>query len=164
MRIPALLVATIAACLVYSPPAHSEQAYDGNYFCTEEMAGGLAWDKAKKRWRNALFQTSSRFVVSLKRKGTKKALLSKEEDRPTFAVNMRKHGDKNSQTCVGDDHLPEVTVYSGGFLFCQSALTRYAFNLQNLRFTSSYQYGYIDGKDNNDNTPSMTGGTCSKID
>jgi len=27
-----------------------------------------------------------------------------------------------------------------------------------------YVYGYVDGKDSNDNTPVVEGGTCTKID
>jgi hypothetical protein len=40
----------------------------------------------------------------------------------------------------------------------------YQFNLRTNRFLGAYLEGYVDGKDNNDDTPFVSGGTCSKID
>jgi hypothetical protein len=36
-------------------------------------------------------------------------------------------------------------------------------NLEKLRFLSVYLYGYVDGQDNNDNTPFVKAGPCVKI-
>ena len=44
------------------------------------------------------------------------------------------------------------------------SLPSYQFNLTNNRFLSIYDFGYIDGRDNNDETPSVSGGTCTKIE
>jgi hypothetical protein len=40
----------------------------------------------------------------------------------------------------------------------------YQFNLMNNRFTSYYLQGYVDGVDNNNNAPAVSGGTCTKIE
>ena len=40
----------------------------------------------------------------------------------------------------------------------------YVFSLKTNRFLSIYSIGYMDGEDSNENTPSVSGGTCTKID
>ena len=40
----------------------------------------------------------------------------------------------------------------------------YVFSLKTNRFLSIYSIGYMDGEDRNENTPSVSGGTCTKID
>ena len=44
---------------------------------------------------------------------------------------------------------------------CLGVRHDYRFNLENNRFLL---FGYFDGADNNENTPAVTGGTCTKID
>jgi hypothetical protein len=47
---------------------------------------------------------------------------------------------------------------------CSASLKDYVFNLKQGRFLAVYAVGYVNGFDNNDNTPAIDGGRCTKID
>jgi hypothetical protein len=44
-----------------------------------------------------------------------------------------------------------------------ASMSEYTINLVTNRFFAAYLQGYIDGKENNDNTPAVLAGTCTKI-
>jgi hypothetical protein len=49
-----------------------------------------------------------------------------------------------------------------GTLNCATALFEYKFNLKNNRFLRAYLVGYVNGMNENSNTPYVSGGTCIK--
>ena len=51
----------------------------------------------------------------------------------------------------------------GGFR-CVTITEDFVVNIKTLRFLRIYPLGYVSGQDNNDNTPSVSGGTCTTID
>lgn len=74
-------------------------------------------------------------------------------------------GEKSPYTCspyqADDDGL--VATF-GGMLNCNAGLSDYRVNLSNMRYTVAYHIGYVDGRDNTENTPSIMGGTCARIE
>ena len=51
-----------------------------------------------------------------------------------------------------------------GTTFCGvDNIEEIAFSRTTMRFRAVYLVGYIDGKDNNDDTPSIKIGTCTKL-
>ena len=52
---------------------------------------------------------------------------------------------------------------SGNNFVCQGLLGQLYFSPKSGRFIKTYIAGYWDGKDNNENTPAITRGRCSKI-
>lgn len=46
---------------------------------------------------------------------------------------------------------------------CTTILEEFRINVKTLRMMKVYAIGFIDGQDNNDNTPAIMVGTCSKI-
>jgi hypothetical protein len=60
----------------------------------------------------------------------------------------------------------DVAVMFSGFpsVACSGARENYIFNFQNNRFLQGFMHGYVNGKDDNRNMPSMSGGTCTRIE
>jgi hypothetical protein len=56
-----------------------------------------------------------------------------------------------------------VSLFEGGSFRCQASLQDYVFNIAKNRFLVAYMVGFISGEDNNENTPSIGAGTCTKI-
>jgi hypothetical protein len=57
-----------------------------------------------------------------------------------------------------------VDIWESGFFYCSDGIGDYTFSIKTYRFLKSYMIGYVGGKDNNDDTPSVQAGTCTKID
>lgn len=52
----------------------------------------------------------------------------------------------------------------GGLFDCRAGSTDYRFNPETLRYMEIYPVGYIDGQDQENDTPYIGVGKCSKID
>ena len=50
-----------------------------------------------------------------------------------------------------------------GSFRCEIFFGEFLVNLKTKRFLKSYLFGYIDGNDNNNNTPAVTIGKCSPL-
>ena len=91
------------------------------------------------------------------------------EDQPAadFKVSLTEGGTSYPDYCFSKNFkgFPNTSM-TGTFdyLDCVDPPREYEFNLRTNRFLVYYRSGYLDGKDNNDNTPSMSGGTCTRID
>ena len=55
-----------------------------------------------------------------------------------------------------------INEYSNDFI-CRVELGQFFFSPESGRFIKTYTAGYWDGENNNDNTPNITRGRCSKI-
>jgi hypothetical protein len=141
---------------------------DASYFCTVEFVGGIAFNQTLKRWDSAKFRPERKFVLKLKylTTRTQKDLFGKDETVTDFNVTLTEAGSNSPLPCLktGDDWSAIVPILQYDFVSCTSGLSEHSFNLKKNRFLASYMFGFIDGSDNNDNTPSVSGGTCTKID
>ena len=141
---------------------------DASYFCTVELAGGLAFNQNLKKWESAKFRPERKFVLKLKylTTRTQKDFLGKDETVTDFNVTLTAAGSNSSEPCLktGDEWSETVPISQYDFIACTAGLSEHYFNLKSNRFLTSYMLGYIDGKDNDDNTPVVSGGTCTKID
>ena len=84
-----------------------------------------------------------------------------------FEVSITKTGQNFSQPCTQGRLRSEpeaLDVYDSGYFRCTAGLIDYVFNVNTGRFLQSYLAGYVDGEDNNDNTPYVAAGTCTKLD
>ena len=50
-----------------------------------------------------------------------------------------------------------------GYLFCDTLSGHVRINKKTLRYLETYEYGFVEGKDNNENTPFIEIGTCSPL-
>jgi hypothetical protein len=120
-----------------------------------------------KKWKGTAFNADGKFVLRLKhlRTRVRKTLFGDDETVHDYNVTITKAGSNSPSSCA---NYPEqhVTVNEYSPLICVGGddLQEYRFSLKTNRFLSTYLYGYIDGKDSKENTPSIEGGTCTKID
>jgi hypothetical protein len=147
--------------------AQTSGPFDGAYYCTAEFAGGGWYNEQAKRWEGATFKPEKGFVLKLKAlaEGTEKSWNDKDVTFYEYEVVTTEVGEPHSSKCFapGSGERP-VKVYESGYVACTSdALTDYRFSLKHLRYLSSYMYGFIDGSNDNSDTPHTSGGTCTKI-
>lgn len=143
--------------------AHA-QAPDAAYFCREEFIGGLTFDSTSRQWRGAVFTNLRNFVLRLKsagQTGDGKYVLD------TFNVTATREGAKVSADCLDLSKdvsaMDRIVVGKNNILRCFAGATEYQFNRANNRFLATYAYGYVNGADNDDDTPYVSGGRCTKI-
>lgn len=143
------------------------QTFSGSYYCVTEFAGGLSFDESRKAWGSARLQNENKFVLRLRYEG---AVKQKDALSDTlwenYTVTLTAEGDKYTVSCTSDFDYPSKTILVGGYGYvsCTSDLTLYRFNLRTNRFLTAYLQGFVNGADNNDNTPNVAGGLCTKID
>lgn len=172
-RVAILLSGTCT--LLYAPDALFAQTPSllgqTPYLCATEFAGGLGFDPVRKRWRGSALVTSekdNKFFIGVK------LLRNRSEPLPyiggevrfvDYLVTITAWGANNAIGCYGPEANENRTVSlkEGDMeIKCRSELTEYVFNLKTNRFLAAYFGGYTDGNDNQDNTPGMSGGTCTK--
>jgi len=133
---------------------------DGAYYCTAKFAGGVAYDSALQQWRGAPIKGNENFVLKLKH-------VSPPEQDPNYP-------DPNAQdryyfvTITVEGHSSNYCreppfIDDEGLLRCEvvGGLNIYIFNFDNHRFIKIYTAGYVDGSNND--SPSISGGLCTKI-
>ena len=123
-----------------SAPAGFAADDSPKWICLTERATGFAWNG--QRWDQTSFDTSKmRYVISRD---------PAEDNAYTVKTVSRNYGTR----CDGP------TEY--GFISCPF-FGEFKFNTKTLRFLSTYTAGYLDGKENNDNTPAIEIGTCTRF-
>ena len=154
----AIITVGLGACLCFCTNAFAQSEA---YYCTAEAVAGLSYDSAEKKWVGSVFRPDIGFVLRLQKVG--------DQSPERYNITVTPHGERFSQPCisvggvtVGDN----VQVYSRAFIVCSTLglLEMYQFNLINNRFASYYLQGYVDGVDNNNNAPAVSGGTCTKTE
>ncbi len=146
--------------------ASGEQRRDGTYNCTAKFAGGLEYNKALKEWEGAVVNPSRNFAVKLTFRQTVKGQSHEEydkgqsEDRAEYDVTITEEGDTSVGCLESREKLPSVNKY--GFLECsRMGLIEYKFNFINHRFIEIYKGGYINGANDVNDTPKVSGGVCT---
>jgi hypothetical protein len=110
------------------------------YLCVPSKITGFSYNSSTKLWE----QTSFRI-------GDEKKLLKKVGNQ----WEWRSFGKQFGQKCG------QMSDY--GWINCDLIFGTMRFNKNELRYLETYTAGYIDGKNNDDNTPAITIGTCSPL-
>lgn len=153
-----------AAILIASVTTASAQlGKDASYFCTAEIAGGLAYDEGLKKWKGTGLRTEQKFVLRLRYLNSRK--VGGDQTVYDYDVTVTTTGTNNALPCARSGRTDRVVPVNNnsGILLCDTSLHNYRFNLRNNRFVSASLIGYIFGGDNNEG-PYAAGGTCTKID
>jgi hypothetical protein len=130
------LVAAAVLLASFASPAAAEIGW----LCLADSATGFAWDG--QRWIQSNFYTDKkRYIIS-------------QAERSTGFV-MKKVGEPYEQKCTAANEY--------GFIACDMIFGQFIFNSAHLRYLMTYPVGFIDGKDNQDNTPSIEIGSCSPL-
>jgi hypothetical protein len=148
---------------------------DGTYYCTVKFVGGIAYNKARKEWQAATFKPSRNFVIKLSfRETTKLQIAGLTQEYDEYDVAVTADGKSSATPCLGFDGKPPSLTNDPPFympdqtkvLTCglqSGTLSQYEFNVVNHRFLEIYTAGYVDGGDDNSDTPAISGGLCSKV-
>ena len=139
-----IIITTIA--LVYASAVIGQEAY----ICLPSVISGFHFKSSSGNWEQ------SRFRI-----GDKKKILKKTDNK----WEWKAFGEKYSFSTCGDstESTPTDGFNSAGFIFCDLLGGHLRMNKNSLRYIETYEIGYVDGKDNNDNTPYIEIGTCSPL-
>jgi hypothetical protein len=80
------------------------------------------------------------------------------------SITITPWGSNAPADCRGSEGSKTVTAAFGVLICSTSPVQVYVFNPFTNRFFHIYTAGYIGGLDNNDDTPYIAGGTCTKIE
>jgi len=148
---PLLLAAALVTAMVAGPFVAEAQSQDfkkpERLICVSELSSGFAWKN--DGWRQTTFNVDDeKFIVQPSRSGT------------PHEIEVLKIGKATPEyTChffVLDDFISNRATCGGigmGMLV----------DFKTLRFTSVYTPGFVDGAENNDNTPNITIGKCTPL-
>lgn len=149
--------------------AHGQSdTFGGAYLCMQDFGGGLAWSDTTKKWSGTVFNATGKFVLRLSEPSSRmeKNYAGVEEQVTDYKVTVTGMGETYAAPCspVKGQFGAANKVGPMGWIYCSASLTDYSINLASMRFLESYMVGFVGGADNNENTPSMFGGTCAKIE
>jgi hypothetical protein len=150
----------------------AQGAEDASYFCTREMAAGLAYNSSLRKWEGAQLPSEgsfSKFILRMKviNERVRRNALDEEEDVIVYEVTITDAETNNAFPCKSAGTGVNTKIVVAGVeqnVVCSARAYNYTFNLEDKRFVSVYLHGYVDGVDSNENTPMVSGGTCAKID
>jgi hypothetical protein len=141
------------------------QQYDGSYYCVTEFSGGLAYNETLKTWESTRFRPNHKFVVHFKYSGP---FLCGGQDcySDLYFVTVTPSGSDKKEACKnyrGEEKIQFTRDV--GRADCEANFRRYTFGLKYKRFQATFEFGgYAIGMDSKDSdTPSVSGGTCTKI-
>lgn len=156
---------TLAALVAFSTAANS-QSKNWTFYCTIEASGGLSYDETQKKWVGGRFRSNEAFILRMvfKRTSSEKMPGGKEELVNFYDATVTEKGTSNTKDCISANYAREVRLLSDNWFSCQVPLMEYEFNIPKGRFLQIYRIGFVNGQDNNNDTPAISGGTCTKID
>jgi hypothetical protein len=158
-----------AAVFLISCQAISAESKDISYYCTKDATGGVRYNEKTKKWEATNFKPDGNFVLKMQylRSYANKAGFG-SSDITEYTVTVTIAGSKYAAPCSYDYFYAhtgrEIVPLTNNRLRCDASLVDYTFDLDSNRFLATYLQGYTDGIDNNENTPSISAGTCTKID
>ncbi|MET3594648.1 hypothetical protein ABID26_004056 [Mesorhizobium shonense] len=170
MKKTALLVAIFAATITSEAQSASRMyvntnKFEGRYVCHPIAAGGIAWSIKSKKWIGTGFQLdgSESLVLTLKAQGVKaqKNGMGEDEDAMSYKVDVLGMPAGIPMSCLDEDNYIGAV---DGFLGCDLILYQLRMNMDELRYMTIRDTGFINGQDATDATPSINIGTCRKVD
>ena len=152
------ITALIGATLALVQPAFS-QGKDAAFFCIEEMIAGLTFNEATEKWDAKTIRPEHKFVIGMKFIRTYGSLQMSDYD-----VTITKAGTDDVASCTNRYHVGAPVQVADDEFGCRTKFFDFIVNVKTLRFLRIYSEGYVGGKDIGADTPSISGGRCTKID
>jgi hypothetical protein len=141
--------------------AEAQEPKTEAYICKVEFTGGLAYDVESKSWRSTTFQPKGKFIFRVKSAKTETEKIGLRA--VNYEATVTEAGRNREVSCAGGKDKT-TSADQDGTLDCATALYEYKFNLKNNRFLRAYLAGYVNGLNENSDTPGVSGGTCTKMD
>lgn len=130
----------------------SSTAADG-YICVTEVATGVAYDENRKAWRSTHFTNRPTYIFRKLKKDEKVRYRLSATELPWGVFET---GESYPKAYCEDFGI-------GTVLDCGRFIEKFRMSKETLRFIGYYMFGYVDGVDNNDNTPAILIGKCSPL-
>lgn len=127
-------------CILFFSSYTLVASAQNSYLCIPNKTTGFSFDSNKNNWVTSEFITTE----------SKRILIKTDSN-----WEWRRFGNKFGEKCG--------SISEAGWLICNAFFGTVRFNKNNLRFVETYTFGYTDGKNNNDNTPSISIGTCTPL-
>ena len=165
-------IKNILECLIVAGingfPLHSvAQEHDGSYYCVAEFSGGVAYSENLKKWDSARFRPTEKFVAHFKYAGPHQEDYGASAYVDDYFVTVTPSESDKAETCKSrNSERSDRIMFSHGSPVwggCETILKQYTFSLMNMRFLTVFDSGYVNGIDSGSDTPSISGGTCTKI-
>ncbi|MBH5372809.1 hypothetical protein [Bradyrhizobium glycinis] len=157
----------LAALLVCARSANAIEPKNATYYCTNEASGGVKYNPQLQKWTSAQFKSDKPFVLRLQFLNSRREKQFSWTELTTvnsFAVTIAEAGSNEARPCKAvKDYQRPVEIWGDDWLRCNVSLSEFRFNPANNRYLSAYIVGYVGG-DNGGDTPSVSIGTCTKID
>jgi hypothetical protein len=130
--------AILVLCLGLPGPA---VAAPDSYICAQDMSTGFRFED--RRWQAVRFHPERKYLVS-------------RSQRPNAVWEVKNVGHNSATVWCKSDFNDD------GDLFCEG-FADFWMNRNNLRFQYVYPFGYVDGLDHAEDTPSISIGKCSPL-
>jgi hypothetical protein len=137
------------------------------YFCIAEASGGVAYNANMKKWVGMTFNPDDKFVLRLRQlsRRSEKNVLGNNEVVTDYNISLIDSGSNTARTCQKIGSVDStITVYGDRALYCADGTTDYVFNIAANRFLASDMRGYAFRRDISEDSPSISAGTCTKIE
>ena len=120
------------------------------YLCIPTAISGVKFNSSSGRWEHANFRI-----------GDRKKILKKATDKWEWRTFGQ---DYLFSACnSGGEPANKNGFNSAGYLFCDVLGGNMRINKNTLRYIETYEIGFINGKDNDSDTPYIEIGTCSPL-
>jgi len=145
-------------------PAAAQGIKTSQYFCTVEFSGGIAFDEVRKEWIGTAFRPGAKFIVRLVYEKTRPVKDWPNQRIDEYLVFVTQAGTNKREDCKtpGKDRVEIYDEPQARWMFCSTDKHDYRINFSNNRFIraflSSGYFNYVE------DTPSVGGGTCTKIE
>jgi hypothetical protein len=144
------------------PWSAKAQTKDLQYFCTVEAMGGISNDNASKVWEGTSFRPRGKFIMRLHLEASRQMKEMPSQRIDEYSVFVTEAGSNKSEKCSapGKETVDVYDIPSPRWVVCSFSFYEIKVNLTNNRFVKAFLFGYFNGTDD---TPSVAGGTCTKI-
>ncbi|NTE87238.1 hypothetical protein [Agrobacterium rubi] len=126
--------------------ASNSPGFSQSYFCIQEAAGGLK--PLNGEWSGTAFKPSGKYLVARDPENQKEWTVT--EIGKTYALHR-------CPVIMTSENVEADQIICGGLGYGM------VINFAVMRYVEVYTFGYINNDKSGNNTPSVSGGMCSKI-
>ncbi len=158
----------LAITSLISTTAARAESKNTSLYCVAEFAEGAWFNSSIKRWDGSVFRPESKFIMraTFLRTRTDQTTINYPIQFDDYNVTITESGSDFTIDCYrdgeGNSKIVSFNKFSRGQ--CKTGSMEYVFNLKTNSFLQIYSAGYKRGQDNNNDTPSISGGTCTKME
>ena len=154
-----------------SKPTLVTPVRSSTYQCTESTGAGVKYDENSGRWEGRSLETQGKFIIRIELvrqrtvfgKPGERPIIVGADYRTTVTLPVSNAPGPERRPCVPHGGESELVFIAGeNEIVCRMLSYDLALNLSTGRFMLISRAGFIDGRDVNGNTPSISIGNCRR--